>query len=319
MLRRPLLASALALPALRRADAALLPAEIRILVGFAAGGGTDLLARRLQPYFEERGHRLVVENLPGGGSAIAMARLAHARPDGGTLGLATSGLMSLIATGDMTQRPSDYTALVRVSEDPLFVAVYPSSPIRTPADLLARLRATGGGMTIGSAGTHGGTGHIALAGMAQAAGGNFVHVVYPGAARLVAELLGGHLEAGIFKPNDVLGHVRSGQLRPVVALSRARLVQMPDMPIFAEQGLDVFPFGDILQMSYVAAPARLPPELKAELVAMLREYVLSPQAQAIAANEGYIADGQADPELSAAIESTVANIRAVQPRLRTTG
>ncbi|NDG50523.1 MAG: hypothetical protein EBY30_16180, partial [Rhodospirillales bacterium] len=73
------------------------PRQIRFLVGFAAGGATDLLARRMQPLFERRGYQLVIESMPGAGSTIALGRLAQARPDGSTLGFASCGIIAMVA------------------------------------------------------------------------------------------------------------------------------------------------------------------------------------------------------------------------------
>ena len=88
---------------------------------FAAGGATDLLARRLQPVLEPRGHKLVVENLTGGGSMVGMSRLAQSRPDGRTLGMGSSGLIGQIVANEIPLRFEQFTPLVRVAVDPLVI------------------------------------------------------------------------------------------------------------------------------------------------------------------------------------------------------
>lgn len=292
------------------------PAEIRLLVGFAAGGATDLLARRLQPLFERRGHRLVVDNLPGGGSAIALTRVAQARPDGRTLGFASGGLISLIASGEVPLRFEQFTNLVRVSQDPAILVVGARSPLRSLEDVVAALRAGGGAFSAGAAGPEGTLGHLTLNAFAQAVGAGYIYVAYPGAARVANELLGGHLGAGLVKPADVFGQVRNGELRALAVFGEARLEQLPGVPTAAETGIDVFPDGKMLQMTYAVGPAGLAPPLRAGLVALFREAVLSPEFQAHAAADAYLADGLAGPALEAAVAEMHDGFKAAYARMR---
>jgi tripartite-type tricarboxylate transporter receptor subunit TctC len=299
---------------LRAADD--VPAEIRLLVGFAAGGVTDLLARRLQPLSERRGHRLVVDNVPGGGSAIALNRVAQARPDGRTLGLASGGLISLIASSEVPLRFAQFTPLVRLSQDPAILAVGARSPLRSLEDVVAAMRAGGGAFSAGAAGPEGTLGHLTLKAFAAAVGASYVYVAYPGASRVANELLGGHLGAGLVKPADVFGQVRTGELRPVAVLGDARLAQLPEVPTAAERGIEVFPDGKMLQMTYAVGPAGLPPSLREGLVALFREAVLSPEFQAHATADAYLADGRSGQGLEDAIAQMYDGFKAAYARMR---
>ena len=303
MERRTLLASAaaLGLARVRRARAEEVPPEIRLLVGFAAGGATDLLARRLQPLFEQRGHRLIVDNLPGGGSAIALNRVAQARPDGRTLGFASGGLISLIASGEVPLRFSQFTNLVRVSQDPAILVVGARSPLRTLEDVVMAMRAEGGAFSAGAAGPEGTLGHLTLNAFAAATQTSYIYVAYPGAASVANQLMGGHLGAGLVKPADVFGQVRTGELRPLAVFGEARLAQLPAVPTAAERGIDVFPDGKMLQMTYAVGPAGLPQGTREGLVSLFRDAVLSPEFQAHAAADAYLADGLSGAALEAAI------------------
>ncbi|WP_207538444.1 Bug family tripartite tricarboxylate transporter substrate binding protein [Sabulicella rubraurantiaca] len=316
MKRRHMLAAGLACPLVRIASAQDLPAEIRLLVGFAAGGATDMLARRLQPLFDRRGHRLIVENIPGGGSAIALARVAQARPDGRTLGFASGGLISLIASNEVPLRFSQFVNLVRISQDPAILVVGHNSPIRTLEDLVEAMRAGRGTFSAGAAGPEGTLGHLSLNAFAEAVGAEYIYVAYPGASRVATELLGNHLGLGLVKPADVFGQVRNGELRTLAVLGEARLAQLPDVPTAAEKGINVFPNGRMLQMTYAVGPAGMPEPIRAGLVTLFRDAVLSPEFQAHAAADAFLADGIHGPELETAVSEMFEGFRAAYARMR---
>lgn len=315
MQRRTLIAGLGTVAVIPRASAQAVPTEIRMLVSFNAGGATDLLARRLQSLLEPRGHRMVVENLVGGGSMIAMNRLAQSPPDGRTLGLASHGLIAQIVAGEIPLRLDQFTPLVRVATDPSILVTGAQSRFRTLADAMAAIR-TPEGPSIGAAGPVGTAGHLRLTGIAQEMRGTFNYVGYSGAARLTNELMGRHLDLGLVKPNDVFGQIRSGELRVLAVLEERRLPQLPEVPAITEVGLNPHPFGRITTMTYAVAPAGIAPPLRDALIALLREVVLSPAFQAKAEEDCYVADALSGTELQEAIAQTGAAIRAAQQRLR---
>lgn len=319
MKRRHLLAAGLACPLVRRAaaqEAAVVPAEIRLLVGFAAGGATDLLARRLQPLFDRRGHKLIVENMPGAGSAIALQRVAQSRPDGRTVGFASGGLISLIASNETQLRFNQFVNLVRISQDPAILVVGHNSPIRTLEDAIAAMRAGRGTFSAAAAGPEGTLGHLSLNAFASAIGAEYIYVAYPGASRIATELMGGHLGLGLVKPADVFGQVRNGELRTIAVLGEARLAQLPDVPTAAEKGINVFPDGRMLQMTYAVGPAGLPDLIRAGLTTLFRDSVLSADFQAFAASDAFLADGIEGPQLEAAVGEMYEGFRAAYARMR---
>jgi tripartite-type tricarboxylate transporter receptor subunit TctC len=303
-------AAALARPALAQGA----PTEIRIIVPFAAGGGTDLLARRLQPLLEARGHKLVVENLTGGGSMVGMSRLAQSRPDGRTLGLASQGLIAQIAANEIPLRLEQFTPLVRVAVDPLVVVTGARSRFRTAQDVLSALR-TSPGPSVGAAGPQGTVGHLRTLGLTQEVRGEMTYIGYNGASRVAHELAGGHLDLGVVKPNDVFGQIRSGELRVLIVLEDSRIRQMPEVPSLADLGLNPHPFGRMSLLTFVTAPAGLPPALQQVLTTLLREAVLSPEYQAKAEEDAYIADALSGPPLVEAISQTFQAIRNAQAKV----
>lgn len=314
MQRRALLAALGAATLTRPTLAQGVPAEIRIIVPFAAGGATDLLARRLQPVLEPRGHRLVVENLVGGGSMVGMSRLAQSRPDGRTLGMGSSGLIGQIVANEIPLRFEQFTPLVRVAVDPLVIVTGGGSRFARFEQVVQEMRA-GPGPSMGAAGPRGTIGHLRLAGIAEQVGGQFTYVGYPGASRVATELIGGHLDLAIVKPNDVFGQIRSGALRVLAVVEDERVRQLPEVPTVVELGLRAHPFGRLTQMTFVNAPAGLPAELRAALIALLREAVLSPEYQSKAQDDGYIADALAGEALEAAFAETAGAIRTAQQKV----
>lgn len=314
MQRRALIAALAASAFVRPGLAQGVPAEIRMIVPFAAGGATDLLARRLQPVLEPRGHRLVVENLVGGGSMVGMNRLAQSRPDGRTLGMGSSGLIGQIAANEIPLRFEQFAPLVRVAVDPLVIVTGGTSRFAHFRQVLDEMRA-GPGPSMGAAGPRGTIGHLRLAGIAEQAGGRFTYVGYPGASRVATDLIGGHLDVAIVKPNDVFGQIRSGALRVLAVVEEERVRQLPEVPTMVELGLRAHPFGRLTQMTFVNAPAGLPTELRPALTTLLRDAVLSAEYQSKSHDDGYIADALAGEALEAAIAETANAIRTAQQKV----
>lgn len=316
MQRRALLAGLAVAPWVGRVQASTVPNEIRMIVPFSAGGATDLLARRLQPVMEPRGVKLVVENAVGGGSMVGMSKLASARPDGRTLGLGSQGLIAQIAYGEIPLRLDQFTPLARVAIDPLVLLAGANSRFRTLEDAIAAMRAPGGGPSVGAAGPVGTLGNLRALALAQEVRGEITYIGYPGASRVATELVGGHLDLGVAKPNDVFGQIRSGQIRVLAVLDDVGIKQLPEVPTVASRGIDVHRFGRMTAMTYAAAPAGLDPAMREALTAMLRDAILSPEYQAKADSDGYIADALSGAALESAIAETFAAAQAAQARSR---
>jgi tripartite-type tricarboxylate transporter receptor subunit TctC len=307
MHRRTLLAAAAAAGLARPALAEAPPAEMRLIIPFAAGGATDILARRVGQLLEPRGHRIVVENLTGGGSMVAMSRLAQSRPDGRTIGFTSHGLLGQIAANEIPLRMDQFAPLVRVAVDPSILITGARSRFRSLADVVAAMRSATP-PSVGAAGPAGGVGHLRMLGFMQEAGGEATYVGYPGASRLANELVGLHLDLGLVKPNDVFGQVRSGELRVLATFEEERIRQLPEVPTIREAGYAPYPFGRITVMTFAVAPAGVSPEMRAALTGMLREVVLSPAFQETAERDGFTADGITGAALDTAIDETLAAI-----------
>jgi tripartite-type tricarboxylate transporter receptor subunit TctC len=291
------------------------PAEIRMIVPFAAGGATDLLARRLQPILEKRGHKLIVENAPGGGAVIGSQKVAFARPDGATVGLLSTGLLGQIVAGETTLKLENFTNLVRVAVDPAILVTGKNQPIRTMQDAIALFRS--GKATTGAAGAIGTGGHLRLTSIARELGAEFVYVGYPGASRLANELIGGHVALGMVKPNDVFGQIRNGEIRVLAVFGEKRLPQLPDVPTVVEFGLNPRPYGGMGDnFTYAGAPAGIPSATRDALVTLLREAILTPEYQAKALEDCYIADALHGEKLEKEIRLAMESLKRAQESLR---
>lgn len=263
--------------------------EVRWVIPWNAGGSNDIMARFLQPQLEKNGLKVVIENVPGGTGAIGMGQVAIARPDGYTIGNGTSSTLAIIAQGKAPLKNEQFTHIIRVSKDPLLLLVPGNSPHKTLKDFLAHMKAKPGEVTIGTPGANN-INHIFAAMTARGAGVEYRHVPYPGGSRVVAELMGNQVEAGVLKPSETIEQIKSGDLRALGVFETKRLEVLPDVPTFAEAGVDVYPFGPMVQMAYIAAPANLDPDVREKMTAAFKAAIESPEFKDFAQKNGFIID-----------------------------
>ena len=254
-----LAAGAAALPALPRlARAQTYPTRpIRLLVGFAAGGGTDLMARLIQQGLSERlGQQIVVENRPGAGTNIATEAVVHATPDGYTLlaaSLANAGNATLY-TDLKFNFIRDTVPVAGIALDPFVLEVTPSLPVKTIPELIAYAKANPGKVNYGSGGI--GSGNQLTAEMLKMmAGIDLVHVPYRGAGPAMVDLMGGQVQVMFNTMGASLQHVRGGKLRALGVATKARQAALPDVPTLAE----FLPGYEASFWTGVAAPKGTPP------------------------------------------------------------
>jgi tripartite-type tricarboxylate transporter receptor subunit TctC len=256
-----LAAGAAALPALSRvARAQAYPSRpIRMLVGFAAGGGTDLMARLIQQSMSEKlGQQLVVENRPGAGTNIATEAVVHAAPDGYTLlaaSLANAGNATLY--NDLKFNfIRDTVPVAGIALDPFVLEVTPSLPVKTLPELIAYAKANPGKVNYGSGGI--GSGNQLTAEMLKSmAGIDLVHVPYRGAGPAMVDLMGGQVQVMFNTMGASLQHVRGGKLRAIAVATKARQAALPDVPTVSE----VLPGYEASFWTGVVAPKGTPAEV----------------------------------------------------------
>ena len=210
---------------------------LRMIVPFPAGGPADIFGRGLaQGMAADLGQPVVVENVGGVGGVLGVDRALKSAPDGYTLGFNSGSTLS-IAPYSLAKMPYDVkkdvaliTLVVRVPE---VLAVHPSLPVNSLAELIDYARKNPGKVNFGSAGG-GSITHLAGELLKSEAKIDLVHVPYKGAAPAVSDLIGGQVQMGIFDVPVLLGHIRSGKLKALSVTSATRAPTLPDVPTTAE-------------------------------------------------------------------------------------
>jgi tripartite-type tricarboxylate transporter receptor subunit TctC len=233
---------------------------LRFIVGFAAGGSADILARLVQgTVSQELGVPVVVENMPGAGANIAMAAVAKSAPDGQTVGLATVGTHAINPAlfGDkLTFRvPDDFTLVTQLISQPNVILVHPGIPNETVAQFIAWAKANPGA-PFGSAGI-GTSNHLTGELLNLRFGLKFQHVPYKGAAPVFADLLGGRIPMTVDNIVTATQMVKDGKLRAVAVTTAKRSSKLPNVPTLSESGapgFDVFSWQGVVGPKGLAQP-----------------------------------------------------------------
>jgi len=268
--------AAMLVPALAWAQA--YPSKpVRLVVPFPAGGPADLFARPLaQGMSASLGQPVIVENRAGVGGVLGVDNVAKAPPDGYLLAL-NSGSAVAIAPFSMEKMPydpkKDLALITTVVKVPEVLAVHPSVPANSLAELVAYAKANPGKVNFGSAG--GGTiTHLAGELLKTEAGVDLVHVPYKGAAPAVQDLLGGQVQMGVFDVPVLLPHIRSGKLKALAVTSGSRSSALADVPTTGELG-----YPKVLSDIWygLVAPAGTPPDVLARVHAAATAALRSPE------------------------------------------
>jgi tripartite-type tricarboxylate transporter receptor subunit TctC len=233
---------------------------VKILVGFAAGGPTDVIARIVaQDMTAALGQSFVVENRAGANAIIATEAVARAAPDGDML-LLTAGGNLLISphVRKVNYDPlTDFEPICAVVRVPEIIAVNGTAPFHTLADLLGAARARPGQLTLASLGPASDL-QIAFEKLKRAAHVNMIYVPYPGVAPAVNALLGEHVTSIMTSYTSASAHLKAGKLRALAMTTRARIEAMPDIPTVAESG---YPDYESEPWFGLFAPSKTPREL----------------------------------------------------------
>jgi tripartite-type tricarboxylate transporter receptor subunit TctC len=233
-----LAAGAAALPGLSRiARAQSYPARpVRIVVGFAAGGGSDLIARVIGQWLSERlGQQFVIENRTGAGTTIATETVVRAPPDGYTLLLLNSSVTVSATFYDKLKFDviRDIAPVASLSSEAIVMVVNPSLPTKTVPEFIAYAKANPGNINMGSPG-NGTVAHLAGELFKMMTGINLVHVPYRGGANALSDMLGGQVQVMFPALSTTIEYIRSGKLRALGIAAATRSVALPGTPTVAE-------------------------------------------------------------------------------------
>ena len=237
---------------------------VTIVVPFPPGGGTDALARIMQPTLGALWKQpVIVENKPGAAGAIGGEYVAQARPDGYTL------LMS--STAGITAKNVDkFAPITLVSASPYVVVVNAKVPVGSIRELIDYAKKNPGKLTFGSSGT-GAASHLAAELFKSMGGVDMLHVPYKGTGQAVTDLVGGQIDVMFSPAETVMQHVQAGRLKALAVTSAKRFAALPTLPTVAESGV---PGYEAVGWFGLFAPAATPKEVVAKVSNDAR-YVLS--------------------------------------------
>lgn len=278
MTRRCLIATALALPLL--AHAAFPEKIITLVVPYPPGGATDTLARKLAgPFGERLGQRVMIENRPGAGTAIAATGLAKAPADGYTLLISSNTTFTVNASikRSLPYDPQkDFESIGIIGSSPLVLLANPSFPANNVKELLALAKKDPNGLNFGSFG-NGTSAHLAGEMFKVMTGANLVHVAYKGSAPAMTDLIGGQIPLTFDTNVAAMPQIAAGKVKALAVTSKERYSKMPDVPTVAESG-----FPDYAMVPWIAiiAPRGLPADTRATLSKALADTLKEPAFKA---------------------------------------
>lgn len=233
---------------------------VKLVVGFAAGGPSDIVARAFADQAAKSlSQTVIVENRPGANAVIATEAVATAKPDGLTLlAAATNHTMipALYAGRIKFDAAKSFVPVCTLASSATVLVVGPAMPVRTVAEFLERVKAKPGSATYATPG-QGSSPHLATEQFRKLTGVSMVHVPYKGAAPAVTDLLGGQVDLSFATVGSVLPNIKSGKLTALAVASRQRSSLLPQVPTFDEVGVKGF----VIDTWYgLLAPAGTPPE-----------------------------------------------------------
>jgi len=286
-------------PALGRAQGQFPEKQIRMVIPFAPGGTTDLLARAVGQHMQETwGQPVVADNRAGANGVVAGEIVAKAAGDGYTLSTVAMGhaINPLIYKKLPYDGVNDFTPISLLATFPQLVLVHPSLPVKTLGELVELARKSPKPLTYGSGG-NGSSQHLAGALFAHMAGLTLTHVAYKGGNPAQLDLMAGNLDMMIIQPN-AKEVVTSGKLRALAVSSPQRSPDYPDVPTVAEAGL---PGYQSVAWYGLVGPKNMPPELLKKLSAETIRAVAAPAVRAVIATQGGVAVGGTPAEFDAFI------------------
>lgn len=274
--RRATLGAAIALPAVARAQDVWPSRSVRIIVPYAAGGGTDVTTRAIAEQLSARfGRSFVVENRPGANGIVGTEAVARSAPDGYTLGAQTSTHIMARQLGPLPYDPvTDFTLLSLTARYPMVLMASMRAPFQDVAGLIAAARAQPGGIPQGTSDAQSSFAARQFALRAQV---ELNEVPYRGSGAYLADLTAGHLPVAWGSPATAAALVASGQVRVIGVTSPQRSPYLPDVPTLAEAGLQGT---DFVGWFAILAPARLPNAIAVQLNTAINETIATPAMRA---------------------------------------
>lgn len=287
---------------------------IRLIVPFAAGGTTDIVARIVaDPLGKALGKAVVVDNKGGAGGAIGAIEAARAAPDGYTLSMAT--VSTTAANPAINPKVgydpvADFVPVINIAATPNLIAVNPEFPARNHRDFVDLIKKQPGKFSYASTGT-GGLAHLQMELYKSLAGLFITHIPYRGAGPALNDVVAGQLPIMFDNVPSSLPHIKSGRLVPIVVAAPQRLVDLPEVPTFKEVGLE-----PVNRMAYygILAPRGTPPEIVEQLNAAIRKVLENPAVRKRIEDTGSIVIANTAQEFAQQIKDELAVYQQVVAR-----
>jgi tripartite-type tricarboxylate transporter receptor subunit TctC len=258
--------------------------EIRLVVPWNVGGSNDISARQLSKILASDGITLVVENVPGATGTIGMTRVANANPDGYTIGMGTSSTLAMIAQGLTPLKNDQFAPIARVTTDQLLLLVPAASPAKDIDSFGVMVKKNPGKISVGTPGSNN-LNHIFAVMTGNVVNSEVNVIPYTGGSKVVVDLAGKQLDAAVLKPSESKAQIDSNLIRPLGVFANERIKTLPNVPTFKEKGYNVFPHGPLVQMAYLVAPAKTPPQVQEKLIAIFSKAIQDPRFRS-ASEEG---------------------------------
>lgn len=251
---------------------------VRVIVPFPPGNTADILGRLIGEKFSQRyGQQMIVDNRPGAAGQLGLELAARAAPDGYTIAIGQGG--NLVVAPHTYKKLAydpirDFQPVALLATNFLGLAVHPSVPFKTTRDLVLYAKANPGKLTFASNG-EGGFPHLAIEQLRTLAGFSYLHVPYRGTGQIIAELMGGQVDATIDGFTGMAPHVRAGRIRALAITNPTRVSYLPDIPTIAEHVPGYVSQG---WFGYIA-PAGVPKEVIALLNKAINEAMSFPDVR----------------------------------------
>ena len=285
---------------------------INLIVGYPAGGSTDLTGRTLgDALAKQLGVPVVIENVGGAGGTIGAQKAVSAAPDGYTLfvGASNEVAISKLVTKSVKYDLKDFTSIGLIASQPMVLVASPATGVKNLDEFIAKVKAAPGKYSYGSSGV--GTAlHLAGEMTKERAGLFMTHSPYRGVAPLASDLLGNNLEFGVFVLSSGLPHIRAGKLVALGTTEAKRSPMTPDIPALGEdprlKGMDIGIWFALL------GPAKLPEPVAARLKTALAEVLKSPEFRKKMEDSGsVVAQAGGDVDLARFLQSEVAKYQKI--------
>jgi tripartite-type tricarboxylate transporter receptor subunit TctC len=276
MKRRELVAAAFAATVPRMALAQPLTKPIRLIVPFAPGGSTDVIARAISDSLGKAlGQTVVVDNKGGAGGVIGTMEAVRSAPDGHTLVILSPSITAAnpAINPKVPYNPlTDLTPIMNMAAAPTVLAVHPSFPAKNYREFLAELKRKPGRYSYASGGV-GGILHLWMEVFKSITGTFITHIPYRGAGPAVADVIGGQVQIAFDGMTSIAPHFREGRLIPIVLAAPQRIKELPDIPTFKEVGVE--PLGR-MPFTGIAGPKGMTADLVEKINAALKRVLDEP-------------------------------------------